>query len=308
MTPRKIKGHKRNLSATFNIVADAESADTTIDLLNINLATEEELMTLPGINRNVAKEIVAYRKQIDGFKKVEDLALVSGVGAAKLGVIRQEICVKRNQCSLSTTPSSSHPDLPAGQNDRVTNRSLKPYSASVRPKVSVNDSNVFQLMKVKGLTQQLAENIVSYRDKKGRFRTLDELVKVKGIHPALLGAVRHRVILNAEPRPVSGNGFLPQGTTHGVELDRSSDTKSLKSSNETASLLGNLSASQVDLLSHFEPLKTKHVRPVYKSFSFRRDNISAFRVGSWNLERFNSAKASNPGVLEVVCMTVLENG
>ncbi|XP_064640427.1 endonuclease/exonuclease/phosphatase family domain-containing protein 1-like [Lineus longissimus] len=311
MTPRKIKGHKRNLSATFNMVTDADSVDTVVDLLNINLASEEELMTLPGINRNVAKEIVAYRKQIDGFKKVEDLALVSGVGAAKLGVIRQEICVKRNQGSLSTTPSSSHLDLPANQSERLfVNNRLKPSNTSVRPKPSINDSNIFQLMKVKGLNQVLAENIVSYRDKKGRFRGMDDLVKVKGIHPALLAAFRHRVLLNAEKPPPRGNGFLlQQSAGPGVESDRSSDSKSLKST-ETTSLLGgmNLSASQVDILSQFEPLKTKHVRPVCKSFNFRRDDISAFRVGSWNVERFNLAKACNPGCLEVVCMTVLENG
>ena len=41
--------------------------------------------------------------------------------------------------------------------------------------MNVNKSNVFQLMKVKGVSQQLAQNIVAYRDKKGLYRTLDEL-------------------------------------------------------------------------------------------------------------------------------------
>ena len=44
-------------------------------------------------------------------------------------------------------------------------------------KVNVNKGNVFQLMKVKGVSQQLAQNIVAYRDKKGLYRTLDELGK-----------------------------------------------------------------------------------------------------------------------------------
>jgi DNA uptake protein ComE-like DNA-binding protein len=80
----KKKKHCRNLSAAFNM-ADLEFtavsgpggggdgfgvADTTADLLNVNVATEEELMTLPGINRHTAHNIVEYRKQIGAFKKV----------------------------------------------------------------------------------------------------------------------------------------------------------------------------------------------------------------------------------------------
>lgn len=52
-------------------------------------------MTLTGINRNIAKEIIEHRNAIGTFKKVEDLALVSGVGAAKMQVIKPEICIGR---------------------------------------------------------------------------------------------------------------------------------------------------------------------------------------------------------------------
>ncbi|XP_038617935.1 endonuclease/exonuclease/phosphatase family domain-containing protein 1 [Tachyglossus aculeatus] len=61
--------------------------------LNINAASEEELMTLPGVTRAVARAVVQYRRHIGGFKKVEDLALVSGVGAARLEQLKVEICV-----------------------------------------------------------------------------------------------------------------------------------------------------------------------------------------------------------------------
>lgn len=62
-------------------------------MLDINTATEEELMTLTGITRNIAREIIEHRSAIGAFKKVEDLALVSGVGAAKLQIIKPEICI-----------------------------------------------------------------------------------------------------------------------------------------------------------------------------------------------------------------------
>lgn len=61
--------------------------------LDVNAATEEELMTLTGITRNVAHTIIEHRNAIGAFKKVEDLALVTGVGAAKLQTIKPEICI-----------------------------------------------------------------------------------------------------------------------------------------------------------------------------------------------------------------------
>ena len=64
------------------------------ELLNINLAGEEELMTLPGINRNTARNIVQYRKEIGGrFRRIEDLVLVTGIGGDKFEILKQEITV-----------------------------------------------------------------------------------------------------------------------------------------------------------------------------------------------------------------------
>ncbi|XP_062865605.1 endonuclease/exonuclease/phosphatase family domain-containing protein 1 [Trichomycterus rosablanca] len=61
--------------------------------LDVNAASEEELMTLPGVTRTVARAMVEHRARIGGFRRVEDVALVSGVGAAMLHRIRPEICV-----------------------------------------------------------------------------------------------------------------------------------------------------------------------------------------------------------------------
>ena len=54
-------------------------------------------MTLPGVTRAIAQSIVEYRRVIGRFNKVEDLALVPGIGANKLDLIRPEICVTRKK-------------------------------------------------------------------------------------------------------------------------------------------------------------------------------------------------------------------
>lgn len=49
-------------------------------LVNLNTATEAELQTLSGIGPKRAADIVAFRTQNGGFKQVEDLKQVSGIG------------------------------------------------------------------------------------------------------------------------------------------------------------------------------------------------------------------------------------
>ncbi|PSL41231.1 competence protein ComEA [Planomicrobium soli] len=49
-------------------------------LVNLNTATEEELMTLPGIGPSKAAAIITHRTDKGSFLKVEDLKEVSGIG------------------------------------------------------------------------------------------------------------------------------------------------------------------------------------------------------------------------------------
>ena len=48
--------------------------------INLNTATVAQLETLPGVGKSTAERILEYRQKNGGFKRVEDLMNVRGIG------------------------------------------------------------------------------------------------------------------------------------------------------------------------------------------------------------------------------------
>uniref|UniRef100_A0A672SRT0 Endonuclease/exonuclease/phosphatase family domain-containing protein 1 n=1 Tax=Sinocyclocheilus grahami TaxID=75366 RepID=A0A672SRT0_SINGR len=230
--------------------------------LNINTATEEELMTLPGVNRGVARNIVEYRECIGGFKKVEDLALVSGVGATKLEAVKLEICVSSKSSSSNHSPSSLRKE-----------QEHLPCTG-----VNINTATPPQLVSVRGITEKLAKSIVEFRSAHGPFRSIEDLVKVPSINSSLLDRIRFQVFVERSRTPSTNtNGGFTQPSP--------------------ASFVGG--SEEPDAPLGGPPLVCS-VRPCVEPPAAARDGKPAVRVATWNLQRCSSEKANNPGVREVV--------
>lgn len=61
--------------------------------INLNKASKQELMALPGIGSSTAENIIALREKLGGFRKPEDLLKVKGIGSKKLDKIKKYIFI-----------------------------------------------------------------------------------------------------------------------------------------------------------------------------------------------------------------------
>lgn len=70
------------------LAADASVASGVQSVVDVNSATVEELIALPGIGPVTARRIVEYRDQHGSFSSADQLLEVKGIGEATLGKIR----------------------------------------------------------------------------------------------------------------------------------------------------------------------------------------------------------------------------
>ena len=69
------------------------SAEQMMGKININTASQEELMLLPGIGEGRAADIITYRNENDVFGHIEDIMKVSGIGEKTFEEIKERITV-----------------------------------------------------------------------------------------------------------------------------------------------------------------------------------------------------------------------
>lgn len=83
-----IKNNQTNSNTSNNSTNKTESTNSVI---SINTATLEELMTLNGIGESKAKLIIEYRESNGGFKSIDEIKNIKGIGDSVYSKIKEHI-------------------------------------------------------------------------------------------------------------------------------------------------------------------------------------------------------------------------
>ena len=83
---------KENLACINNKKVDTEEKEKD-NKVDINNASKEELLTITGVGESKALAIIDYREKNGGFKSIEDIKNVSGIGDALFEKIKDFISV-----------------------------------------------------------------------------------------------------------------------------------------------------------------------------------------------------------------------
>ncbi len=88
-TAKKITYGKGDYTVTVKTTVVKEAVTFPLD---INVASAEELMKVPGIGKVYAQRIVEHREQYGGFATLEDLTNIKGSGEKRLEAWREYLC------------------------------------------------------------------------------------------------------------------------------------------------------------------------------------------------------------------------
>lgn len=165
----------RKATETAARTSEAETERPVRFPLEINSCTEEELQLLKGIGPVTARKIIAYRTKNGCFYTIEELMNVSGIGPATLEKIKNSIYV--DELNLPERPETSAVTTTTAATTAETTTTTPP---PIQP-VNLNTGTAEEFAKLPGMTAEIAQKIVNFREEiGGSFPSMEMLLFVDG--------------------------------------------------------------------------------------------------------------------------------
>ena len=145
-----------NSENKFNVIENKTyiQKDDNI-IIDINIADTTEFMKLRGIGASFAKNIIKYREKLGGFIKIEQIKEVWGIDSLKYIAIAKNLIIKQ-------------------------------YTIH---KININDASVADFKKHPYFDYYVAQSLVSYREKHGKYSKVEDIKKSALVYEALYNKI-----------------------------------------------------------------------------------------------------------------------
>lgn len=144
------------LGIATSVIAE-ETRKVVIGKLNINEASAQDFSLLPGIGEKTGHRIVKYREEIGGFKTIEQIRSVKGIGNSAFYKIKDYLTLKDK--------------------------------SSLKVLIDINTATAPSLTLLPGISDKDAYAIIEYRKKNKGFKKAEEL-KLAGVSKEKFDEIR----------------------------------------------------------------------------------------------------------------------
>lgn len=145
--------------------------------LDLNTACAEDLIFIKGVGMSTANKIVEYART-EGFASVEDLLNISGIGEAKLDMIRPYVYVNSSVTTTSYKNTDSDTDtetISESVSSVESSQTTLPDSPPEIYRVNINTCGKDDLLQLPGIDESAADRILAFRSESGYFENIEEL-------------------------------------------------------------------------------------------------------------------------------------
>lgn len=175
---------------TTTKVAETEIPNVPL-YIDINTADIDLLCQLDGIGEGLAKAIIRYREENDGFNNIEEIMNVHGIGEGILENICDFIYVENPVYpeydeSSEDSDEENNEDFSEYEEVEITNESEEIITApsltlEVAAPIDINSADTELLLLLPHIDEDKAEKIIELRESLNGFKNTYEILYVEGI-------------------------------------------------------------------------------------------------------------------------------